>query len=51
MKITILDGAVENPGDLSWDALAALGDLTVYDYTAPEEILPPHRRRADHPHQ
>ena len=31
MKITILDGAVENPGDLSWDALAALGDLTVYD--------------------
>ena len=39
MKITILDGAVENPGDLSWDALAALGDLTVYDYTAPEEIL------------
>lgn len=40
MKITILDGAVENPGDLSWDALAALGDLTVYDYTAPEEILP-----------
>ena len=40
MKITILDGAVENPGDLSWEALAALGDLTVYDYTAPEEILP-----------
>ena len=40
MKITILDGAVENPGDLSWEALAALGDWTVYDYTAPEEILP-----------
>ena len=40
MKITILDGAVENPGDLSWEALAALGNLTVYDYTAPEEILP-----------
>lgn len=40
MKITILDGAVENPGDLSWEALAALGDLTVYDYTASEEILP-----------
>ena len=37
MKITILDGAVENPGDLSWDALAALGDLTVYCllYTSP----------------
>ena len=38
MKITILDGAVENPGDLSWDALAALGDLTVYDYTATATI-------------
>ena len=24
MKITILDGAVENPGDLSWDEFAAL---------------------------
>ncbi len=31
MKIVILDGYTENPGDLSWDALAALGDLTVYD--------------------
>ena len=40
MKLVILDGYTENPGDLSWDALAALGDLTVYDYTAPEEILP-----------
>ena len=33
MKIVILDGYTENPGDLSWDALAALGDLTVYDRT------------------
>lgn len=40
MKIVVLDGAVENPGDLSWDALGALGDLTVYDYTASEDILP-----------
>ena len=40
MKIVVLDGYTENPGDLSWEALAALGDLTVYDYTAPEEILP-----------
>lgn len=31
MKIVILDGYTENPGDLSWDALAALGELTVYD--------------------
>ena len=34
MKIVILDGYVENPGDLSWDGLAALGDLTVYDRTS-----------------
>lgn len=39
MKITILDGYGMNPGDLSWDALAALGDLTVYDRTAPSEVL------------
>lgn len=37
MKIVVLDGYTENPGDLSWEALAALGDLTVYDYTAPAE--------------
>ncbi len=39
-KIIILDGGVANPGDLSWDSLAALGDLTVYDYTAPEDVIP-----------
>ena len=33
MKIVILDGYTENPGDLSWDALRAFGDLTVYDRT------------------
>ncbi len=33
MKIVVLDGYVENPGDLSWDALGALGALTVYDRT------------------
>ncbi len=31
MKIVVLDGDRENPGDLSWGGLAALGDLTVYD--------------------
>lgn len=31
MKIVVLDGYTENPGDLSWDKLAALGELTVYD--------------------
>jgi len=39
MKIVILDGYTENPGDLSWDGFAALGDLTVYDRTSPEEIV------------
>ena len=33
MKIVVLDGFVENPGDLSWDALAAHGELTVYERT------------------
>lgn len=31
MKIVILDAYVENPGDLSWAPLEALGELTVYD--------------------
>jgi len=34
MKIVILDGYTENPGDLSWDALAELGELSVYDRTS-----------------
>ena len=39
MKIVVLDGYALNPGDNPWDAVAALGDLTVYDRTAQEEIL------------
>ena len=31
MKIVILDGYTENPGDLSWDGFEKLGELTVYD--------------------
>ena len=38
-KIVILDGERTNPGDLSWDALRALGDLTVYPATAPEQLI------------
>ena len=34
MKIVVLDGYAENPGDLSWDEIAALGTLTVYDRTS-----------------
>ena len=39
MKIVILDGHAVNPGDLSWEGIAALGDLTVYEYTPPEETV------------
>lgn len=39
MKIVELDGYAANPGDLSWDGLRELGELTVYDRTAPEEVL------------
>jgi len=38
MRIVVLDGYTENPGDLSWDGLKKLGELTVYDHTAPELI-------------
>lgn len=34
MKIVVLDGFAENPGDLSWDGLKALGEVTVYDRTS-----------------
>lgn len=34
MKIVVLDGYTENPGDLSWDGLTELGELTVYDRTS-----------------
>ena len=33
MKIVVLDGYTENPGDLSWAGFEALGSLTVYDRT------------------
>lgn len=39
MNIVVLDGYTTNPGDLSWDKLKELGDFTVYDRTAPEEII------------
>ena len=39
MRIVILDGYTANPGDLSWDALESFGHLTVYDRTAPEEVV------------
>lgn len=37
MKIVVLDGYTENPGDISWAPLEELGEVTVYDRTAYEE--------------
>ena len=34
MKIVVLDGYTENPGDLSWEGLKEFGELTVYDRTS-----------------
>ena len=39
LKICILDGYTTNPGDVSWAPLEALGELTIYDFTEPEEIV------------
>ncbi|NLJ88253.1 MAG: D-2-hydroxyacid dehydrogenase [Epulopiscium sp.] len=39
MKIVILDGYTENPGDLSWEGFEKLGDLTVYDRTPADKIV------------
>lgn len=39
MKIVVLDGYTENPGDLSWDGLKKYGEVAVYDRTPAEEIV------------
>ena len=39
MKIVILDGFTTNGGDLSWNGISELGDLTVYDRTVPGEVI------------
>lgn len=39
MRIVVLDGYTLNPGDNPWSAVEALGQLTVYDRTAPQEIV------------
>ena len=39
MKIVVLDGFAGNPGDLSWAPLEALGQCTVYDRTAPQQVI------------
>ena len=37
MRIVVLDGYTENPGDLSWADISKYGDLTVYDRTPYDE--------------
>lgn len=39
MDIVVLDGYGVNPGDLSWDSIKALGNLTVYDRTSDQEVV------------
>lgn len=39
MKIVVLDGFTLNPGDLNWNGLQALGELTVYDRTPSDKIV------------
>lgn len=38
MKIVVLDGYTENPGDLSWAQLEQMGQLTVYDRTPSDKV-------------
>ena len=41
MKIVVLDGYCENPGDLSWDPIAKFGEIEIYDRTpdTPEAVI------------
>lgn len=39
MKIVILDGYTENPGDLSWEGFEELGEVTVYERTPIELVV------------
>lgn len=39
MKIVIVDGYAENPGDLSWKGLEELGDVVVYDRTPADKLV------------
>ena len=38
-KLVILDAQGLNPGDLTWDDLRALGELSIYETTTPSELL------------
>lgn len=38
MKIVVLDGYPLNPGDVSWSPLQALGEVTIHERTAAEQV-------------
>lgn len=37
--IVVLDGYTLNPGDLNWEGIESIGQCTVYDRTAPGDVL------------
>lgn len=39
MQIVLLDGYASNPGDLTWEPLKEMGEVTVYDRTQPSEVV------------
>ncbi len=39
MKIVVTDGYTLNPGDLRWEEIEHVGELTVYERTAPGELI------------
>lgn len=38
MKIVVLDGYTLNPGDLDWEGLKSIGEVTVYDRTSLTDV-------------
>lgn len=38
-RIVVLDGFTLNPGDLSWERLQELGECSIYDRSAPEDVM------------
>lgn len=38
MKIVILDGYTENPGDLTWESFEALGEVSCYERTDAKQV-------------
>ncbi|MBP5519452.1 MAG: D-2-hydroxyacid dehydrogenase [Treponema sp.] len=39
IKLKILDGHADNPGDLSWDEFSKLAEVTVYDRTEQNQVV------------